>query len=127
MTVCHSSLNMCGKLSKRKNIQICFIVDGTEFEVYCLERDEEMIQNLVHIEEDFWKNHVQAGVIPAPDSSKLADKVLAERAKADNYRISWKASQRTDLDSKRMKAEEPEIYDRFKRTSISRRFVVRAA
>lgn len=51
----------------------------------------------------------------------------AERAKADNYRISWKASQRTDLDSKRMKAEEPEIYDRFKRTSISRRFVVRAA
>ena len=51
----------------------------------------------------------------------------AERAKADNYRISWKASQRTDLDSKRMKAEEPEIYDRFKRTSVSRRFVVRAA
>lgn len=51
----------------------------------------------------------------------------AEKAKADNYRISWKASQRTDLDRKRIKAEEPEIYDRFKRTSISRRFIVSAA
>ena len=148
------------------------------YKVYCLERDEEMIQNLVHIEADFWNNHVQAGVIPAPDGSKLADKVIAEyfsdpvdetielsgyqkqlerrdelkelidkmtkevslieqeikmmmgnaeKAKADNYRISWKASQRTDLDRKRIKAEEPEIYDRFKRTSISRRFIVSAA
>ena len=157
---------------------VAVLIYGTEFKVYCLERDEEMIQNLIHLENDFWNNHVQVGVIPAPDGSKLADKVLAEyfsdpvdetvelngyqkqlerrgelkelidkmtkevsiieqeikmmmgnaeRAKADNYRISWKASQRTDLDSKRMKAEEPEIYDRFKRTSISRRFVVRAA
>lgn len=154
------------------------LIYGTEFKVYCLERDEEMIQNLVHIEADFWNNHVQAGVIPAPDGSKLADKVIAEyfsdpvdetielsgyqkqlerrdelkelidkmtkevslieqeikmmmgnaeKAKADNYRISWKASQRTDLDRKRIKAEEPEIYDRFKRTSISRRFIVSAA
>ena len=157
---------------------VAVLIYGTEFKVYCLERDEEMIQNLIQIEKDFWNNHVQAGVIPEPDGSKLADKVLteyfsdpvdeivelsgyqeklerrgelkkliekmttevslieqeikllmgnAERAKADNYRISWKASQRTDLDSKRMKAEEPEIYDRFKRTSVSRRFVVRAA
>ena len=157
---------------------VAVLIYGTEFKVYCLGRDEEMIQNLIHLENDFWNNHVQVGVIPAPDGSKLADKVLAEyfsdpvdetvelngyqkqlerrgelkelidkmtkevsiieqeikmmmgnaeRAKADNYRISWKASQRTDLDSKRMKAEEPEIYDRFKRTSISRRFVVRAA
>ena len=117
-------------------------------------------------------------MIPAPDGSKLADKVIAEyfsdpvdetielsgyqkqlerrdelkelidkmtkevslieqeikmmmgnaeKAKADNYRISWKASQRTDLDRKRIKAEEPEIYDRFKRTSRSRRFIVSAA
>ncbi|MEQ2842673.1 YqaJ viral recombinase family protein [Dorea longicatena] len=157
---------------------VAVLIYGTEFKVYCLERDEEMIQNLVHIEADFWNNHVQAGVIPAPDGSKLADKVIAEyfsdpvdetielsgyqkqlerrdelkelidkmtkevslieqeikmmmgnaeKAKADNYRISWKASQRTDLDRKRIKAEEPEIYDRFKRTSISRRFIVSAA
>lgn len=157
---------------------VAVLIYGTEFKVYCLERDEEMIQNLVHIEVDFWNNHVQAGVIPAPDGSKLADKVIAEyfsdpvdetielsgyqkqlerrdelkelidkmtkevslieqeikmmmgnaeKAKADNYRISWKASQRTDLDRKRIKAEEPEIYDRFKRTSISRRFIVSAA
>ena len=132
---------------------VAVLIYGTEFKVYCLERDEEMIQNLVHIEVDFWNNHVQAGVIPAPDGSKLADKVIAEyfsdpvdetielsgyqkqlerrdelkelidkmtkevslieqeikmmmgnaeKAKADNYRISWKASQRTDLDRKRI-------------------------
>ena len=46
---------------------VAVLIYGTEFKVYCLERDEEMIQNLVHIEVDFWNNHVQAGVIPAPD------------------------------------------------------------
>lgn len=51
---------------------VAVLIYGTEFKVYCLERDEEMIQNLVHIEADFWNNHVQAGVIPAPDGSKLA-------------------------------------------------------
>lgn len=57
---------------------VAVLIYGTEFKVYCLERDEEMIQNLIHLENDFWNNHVQAGVIPAPDGSKLADKVLAE-------------------------------------------------
>ena len=57
---------------------VAVLIYGTEFKVYCLERDEEMIQNLIQIEKDFWNNHVQAGVIPEPDGSKLADKVLTE-------------------------------------------------
>lgn len=57
---------------------VAVLIYGTEFKVYCLERDEEMIQNLIQIEKDFWNNHVQEGVIPAPDGSKLADKVLEE-------------------------------------------------
>lgn len=37
-----------------------------------------MFADLIRIEEDFWKNHVQARILPDPDGSKLADRVIAE-------------------------------------------------
>ena len=49
-----------------------------DFKVYTLERDEEIIANLIHLEEDFWNNYVQKRVLPEPDGSKLADNVIAE-------------------------------------------------
>lgn len=57
---------------------IAVLIYGREFKFYRLERDEEIIADLIRIEQDFWKNHVEKGVIPNPDGSKLADSVIAE-------------------------------------------------
>ena len=57
---------------------IAVLIYGRDFKYYRLERDEEMLQNLIRIEEDFWGNHVLARVMPDPDGSKLADRVIAE-------------------------------------------------
>lgn len=57
---------------------IAVLIYGREFKFYRIERDEEIIANLIQIERHFWENHVQKGILPEPDGSELADKVLAE-------------------------------------------------
>ena len=57
---------------------IAVLIYGREFKYYKIERDEEMIADLIRIEEDFWENHVVKGKLPAPDGSELADSVIAE-------------------------------------------------
>ena len=57
---------------------VAALIYGREFKVYTLERDEEIIANLIHLEEDFWNQYVQKRVLPEPDGSKLADSVIAE-------------------------------------------------
>ena len=57
---------------------IAVLIFGREFKYYRMERDEEMIADLIRIEQDFWQNHVLKGQMPSPDGSKLADSVIAE-------------------------------------------------
>lgn len=57
---------------------VAVLIYGREFKVYKLERDEEIIANLIQLEKDFWENHVLKRVMPDPDGSKLADSVIAE-------------------------------------------------
>lgn len=57
---------------------LAVLIYGREFKVYKLERDEEIIANLIQLEKNFWENHVLARVLPEPDGSKLADSVIAE-------------------------------------------------
>lgn len=57
---------------------VAALIYGREFKVYTLERDEEIIANLIHLEKNFWENHVLKRVLPEPDGSKLADSVIAE-------------------------------------------------
>lgn len=57
---------------------VAALIYGREFKVYTLERDEEIIANLIQLEEDFWFNNVQKRILPDPDGSKLADSVIAE-------------------------------------------------
>jgi putative phage-type endonuclease len=57
---------------------IAVLIYGREFKVYKLERDEEIIANLIKVERNFWENNVLKGIIPDPDGSKLADSVIAE-------------------------------------------------
>ncbi len=57
---------------------IAVLIYGREFKFYRIERDEQIISDLIRIEKDFWENNVKKGVIPSPDGSKIADSVIAE-------------------------------------------------
>lgn len=57
---------------------IAVLIYGREFKYYKIERDEEMLADLIRIEEDFWNNQVLKEVLPEPDGSELADSVIAE-------------------------------------------------
>lgn len=57
---------------------IAVLIYGREFKYYKIERDEEMLADLIRIEEDFWENCVVKGEPPEPDGSVIADSVIAE-------------------------------------------------
>lgn len=52
---------------------IAVMVYGREFKYIKLERDEEIIQQLIRIEEYFWNHNVMARVMPEPDGSDAAE------------------------------------------------------
>ena len=157
---------------------IAVLIYGREFKFYKLERDEELIADLIRIEKEFWENHVLKQQIPSPDGSKIADSVIAEyykesvsetipltgfneklkrrqelaeiigkmdtekkqieqelklflgeaeTAENEQYRVSWKSVSSNRLDEKRLKEEQPDIYERYKKSISSRRFTVKAA
>lgn len=47
-----------------------------------------------------------------------------DQAETAHYRVSWKTVTSTRLDAKALKAERPEIYNRYAVTSTSKRFTV---
>lgn len=51
----------------------------------------------------------------------------SEYAYSDKYRVSWSNVDTARVDTKRMKEEEPELYNKFLKISHSRRFTVKAA
>ena len=158
---------------------IAALVFGKEFIVRHIDRDEELIQNLITIEERFWNENVKKKIMPDPDGTKRCSEqisemylhsnkdktitlngytqILARRseiddlikkletekdvidqkiklemedaayATADGYRVSWVSAESQRLDTKRLKEEEPIIYDRYCTTSSYRRFMVKPA
>lgn len=57
---------------------IAALILGKEFIIRKIERDEELISDLIKIEKHFWENYVLAGVMPNPDGSKSADEFLSQ-------------------------------------------------
>lgn len=53
------------------------VILGADFVYYRIDRNEELIANLIKIERDFWENNVLAKVLPDPDGSKAYDNVLS--------------------------------------------------
>lgn len=158
---------------------IAVVILGQEFKYTKITWDEALIQNLITIESDFWKNHIVPGKMPDPDGSKACDEVLeqyfkmsrkdstiplvgfdeklkrrveleklikklegeqkqidqeiklymkaSETAVSDCFRVSWSGVETGRLDTKRLKAERPDIYQEFLNISTSRRFTVKAA
>ena len=50
-----------------------------------------------------------------------------ENAVSDSYRVSWSNVETTRLDTKRIKQEMPQVYNDYAKTSLSRRFQIKAA
>lgn len=157
---------------------IAVLIYGREFKYIKLERDEEIIQSLIRIEENFWNNHVMKRVMPEPDGSSAADTFInkhfaeskeglsvplagfdeklqrraelsdlidqldiekkkieqeikaymndAEYAENEHFIVSWKNSTINKIDTKKLKAEMPSVYNKFLNPIRSRRFLVKA-
>lgn len=158
---------------------IAVVILGRDFKYVKVEWDDELIQNLIEIEADFWNNHVLSDVMPEPDGSKVCDEVLEqyfhtsrkgasiplvgfnaqlerrmelnalidkleleknqidqqiklymkdnELAVSDRYKVMWTTVSSSRVDTKRLKADKPDVYNEFLKTSSSRRFTVNAA
>ena len=55
---------------------IAVLIYGKEFKYIRLERDEEIITNLIHIEDEFWNEQVLKGKMPHPDGSDSTDEFI---------------------------------------------------
>lgn len=56
---------------------VAALIFGREFIIRKVERDEELIQYLITIEERFWNENVLGGIMPAPDGSENCSKIIA--------------------------------------------------
>ena len=61
-----------------KYAYLAVLIGGRIFKTFRLDRDEEIIANLIKIESDFWHNHVLAGVMPEPDGNKTSTELLSK-------------------------------------------------
>lgn len=55
---------------------LAVLIGGNKFIYKRIERDDEVIQQLIEIEKDFWENHVLAGVPPEMDGSTASTELL---------------------------------------------------
>ena len=172
---CYHYMAVTGK----RTWYLAAVILGKEFVYHKLEWDEELIERLIAVEGEFWKEHVVKRMIPTPDGSRACDEVIEtyfpkakkkdaitlvgfdeklkrreeilgfilelqeeqkqieqevkmfmqehELAGSDCYQVSWKNIDSTKLDTKRIKAEQPQIYEEYGKVSHYRRFEVKAA
>lgn len=81
---------------------IAVLIYGQQFIYHKIERDGEIITNLIDIERNFWEDHIMKNILPTPDGSKLADSVIAEYyQKSENKVIAL-----TGFDDKLQRREE---------------------
>jgi putative phage-type endonuclease len=69
---CHHYMAVTGA----KAWYIAVVILGKEFKYARIDRDEEIIRNLISIESNFWNNHVLTSNMPDPDGSKAADEII---------------------------------------------------
>lgn len=152
------------------------LIGGQRFLNFAVQRDDELVEQLVRIEREFWQL-VEDETPPPMDGSEASADLLntlypdsdgeiiylpeeaaelidlrdmwAEqerdavdrRREAENKlkemlgeheagirgerRVSWKSVTRTSLDSKRLKADKPELYEEYCKESTSRRFSIK--
>ena len=55
---------------------VSIVVLGKSHHVFCIERDESAIEQLIEAEKDFWENHVEPKVPPLPTGGEVDDEAL---------------------------------------------------
>lgn len=55
---------------------LAVVILGREFKYYKIDRDEELINDLIKVESDFWKNRVEKRILPEPDGSRISEEVI---------------------------------------------------
>lgn len=89
---------------------LAVVIYGKEFKWIKIERDEEIINNLIQIEKNFWENNVLEEVLPDPDGSDAANEFI------NSYFVNSKADSSVPLlgfDEKLERREEiNELIDR---------------
>ena len=71
---CHHYIAVTGK----KKVYIACLIMGIDFVWRVVERDEDIIRNLIAIERDFWYKNVLEKRLPAPDGSESAGNAIKE-------------------------------------------------
>lgn len=155
---------------------IAALIFGRDFIIRKIERDEELINNLTVIEENWWEKHIVENTIPEPDGSTVYTKLLNEYYHSDRdktvklygmdetlerrgeidslikklntekeaidqrikinlenasygetekYKVSWIDTVQNRIDSKKLKAENPDIYNGYLNEVHSKRFTVK--
>ena len=66
------------------HMYIACLILGKELLYRRIERDDQLIRNLIRIEKEFWEEHVQKHVLPDPDGSRDYDTMLEEYFKRDS-------------------------------------------
>ncbi len=71
---CYHYMAVTGK----KAWYIAVVILGKEFKYAKIDRDEDIVNNLISIEEKFWEDHVMKKNMPDPDGTAVCDEVLNE-------------------------------------------------
>lgn len=97
---------------------IAVVIYGKEFKYIKIERDEEIINNLIQIEKQFWEQNVIARCMPEPDGSEAANDFINEYFKESRHELSIpllgfdeKLERRMEIDKlmNKLKAEKLQI------------------
>lgn len=67
-----------------KKTYIAALVGGNQFFYYEVFRDEELINIIIQVEKEFWKENVKQGIEPAPDGSEATTKYLNQKYSNSN-------------------------------------------
>ena len=65
-------------VTRKRTWYIAAVILGREFTYRRLDWDDELINRLIDVEQDFWDNHVVKGIIPPPDGSRACDEVIEQ-------------------------------------------------
>ena len=83
---------------------IAALIMGRDFVFYRIDRDDEVIKNLIKIEENFWNEHILKRVLPNPDGTESYSKALNEYFKYPESQEIIELS--SDMDEKIFQREE---------------------
>ena len=67
-----------------KKTYIAALVGGNQFFYYEVFRDEELINIIIQVEKEFWRENVKQGIEPAPDGSEATTKYLNQKYSNSN-------------------------------------------